>query len=154
MIFHRKLIDELDFEKYRGKLWGHFGGLINYLSNSKLDLLYLHNDYLRPMIDSKTTWGHDCFNVMCHNWVDVVLNVKNFNEESKKNLILKSKNLTINSFATLRSKGLVDIHSAKLYKKDIEYFVGNKYLLILILSIVPVQLMNILRLLYVKVSKR
>ena len=49
---------------------------------------------------------------------------------------------------------MVDINFVKLYESDIEYFVWYKYLLILILSLIPVRLLMILRLVYERISRK
>lgn len=154
-IIKNDVILSADFDKYLDSWYVHAGIILEYLALNSCNLLWVGNQSISSLANNvlrKSNWSHskDSFYISLFSWHRLNMLLPTiYSVDSRLSSIKEFNKLSglfsLRGLLMMRSKNAFDIFDVIKYKPFIKFSVSIPYIIVLIISIIPVFLFRFLK---------
>jgi abequosyltransferase len=145
LIFSKKLIEEINFERFLGTSFLHTAGIFEAFAFRKINVLWLNENILLGSKSSvKSGWhtSNFLFSIFIDSWASAILSLPPFYPLESKSKCIKQHGImtgifSLGNFAINRAKGFLGYWTFTKYRKFFKFICNTHPIWILIISLVP-----------------
>ena len=157
-IYNKEKLGKIKFKEVTWSRFAHTIYILNQLKTRDAKAYWISSSInnLQLKIQNKVNWANTdkVFQIGCKNWIQSIDYLKGFTNLSKKKsyrLFSEATNLfNFKGGLWLRAQGLLSFSIIKCFRRDLKKSVGEKYLLLYIIALIPVFILKNLKDIYNK----
>lgn len=156
LVISTHLIASLDFKKYQGSYFSHFGSLFEALSKQPVvKIQWYDGSCYYPSSSAKFTWTQRVLEIFADKWTKVVLSLPEvYPLDTKRECMLAHSRHTglfsVTGLLNLRAQGAITSANIKQYRNSLALATDIDPRLALLIASLPVQLLKFLRCSYIR----
>jgi len=149
LIWSKKVLDNITFERYEKSLFPHLGTFLVYISSNKFSLFWLNEQ----MWDKKfalpyqrqSTWRGNVLETWCEKWAGFIFSLPETYDLNKKFKVIKkhnklSKLFSINSLLLMRMNNQISLK--QVFSSNLNFVFSHNKIFLLAVSLIPVQVLG------------